>query len=834
MLPTAGGSTSLWTRRPEGLIPVFAEADYEVSAFVRTTELKAARAFIIARLLDQAGRPIDGAWRRSEPAHSPSAWTPVKVQLPSADPRAAFLQVELQLLQPEQFMPKPLAPEHHVWSQDLSGAAWFDDIAVTQLARVSLAPAREGSVIVAPSRPAVEGVVRDLTGELLTARLVVRDVDGVVRETADRPLGVGGGKFSFTPNLPALGWYRVEMTVLAGENPVGAADTQLLWLPPAPASRPGPGEETDLSANLALLTTSVPRGLDVQIAQLLDAARTPAVVAPMVISSTDVPDQPRSQAPALALIDRLLTDRRAVSIAVARVDAAIAGQERIDAGDSLAAILKDDRVWKPSLLPVLDLYGQRVSRWHLGVDANLATAHERDLLPSLARFRQALASLVPSPRVTIPWRADAAPPPPPRDGGPDGVAVALPPELASAQVEQTVTAWRGWALAQKVDLAFVIESPADADPRAAVASLMIRTVAAKAAMDRDQMGAPSKLMIDQPWGESPTGALLPRPTLAAWRTFIDLAGPRRVVGIAPSPPGVHCLVLGDGPGSSTRRPGVLAVWCDPGVQSGEISAYLGSGRVRRVDAFGNAAPLTPSDESGMYTIPAGPTMSFVEGIEPELVLFVTGLRINPRFAPAVAAEHEHELIVSNPWGVPISGTIQILAPRAPGGGKRRPWRFAPTTPLPFTVPPGEQRALPFSFSFPATEDAGDKVLEAVVNLTAERAYPVLRAGVVVSIGSGTLLLTQTAERVPDASGADVLVTATVTNSGKDARSLRLIATAPGQEPQSRAVSNLAPGQVAVQRFLFKQAGAALSGKRVRIALTDADGPERLNQSAQVP
>jgi hypothetical protein len=53
MLPTRGGSTALVVN--EGVLPVFQNADYLISAKVRTDRLVHARAAMVARFLDKSG-----------------------------------------------------------------------------------------------------------------------------------------------------------------------------------------------------------------------------------------------------------------------------------------------------------------------------------------------------------------------------------------------------------------------------------------------------------------------------------------------------------------------------------------------------------------------------------------------------------------------------------------------------------------------------------------------------------------------------------------------------------------------------------------------------------
>jgi hypothetical protein len=87
---------------------------------------------------------------------------------------------------------------------------------------------------------------------------------------------------------------------------------------------------------------------------------------------------------------------------------------------------------------------------------------------------------------------------------------------------------------------------------------------------------------------------------------------------------------------------------------------------------------------------------------------------------------------------------------------------------------------------------------------------------------------------PTGSGPDVVASAIVLNRGAQKRTLQVEAGGQGVAIQQQPISDLQPGESAVRRFVFKGASALLAGKRLRLTLTDVDGPERLNRSVVVP
>src|SRR5690606_30233337 len=89
-----------------------------------------------AWLLDQAMRPIPGSEARSRMVASEGEWTPLELAL-RGQPNAAWIQIELQLLQPSEMRAAPLSAGE-VSPADYRGRAWFDDVAIYQTPRVTL------------------------------------------------------------------------------------------------------------------------------------------------------------------------------------------------------------------------------------------------------------------------------------------------------------------------------------------------------------------------------------------------------------------------------------------------------------------------------------------------------------------------------------------------------------------------------------------------------------------------------------------------------------------------------------------------------------------------
>ncbi|MFN0011107.1 MAG: hypothetical protein ACKVS8_05620 [Phycisphaerales bacterium] len=858
-LPTRGGSTAL--RLGGSTLPVFAGADYVVSAHVRTDGLVHARAAVSAQFLDGRGSPINGTLRRSTlvlTLPAAQAWTPVTVSLPGLYTDAAFIQIELLLLQPEQFLPASIAGPQHVWKQDFAGAASFDDVGVFQAPKVSLEPASGQGLTISenpPQAPLLTAIVRDLTGEPMSAVLTLKDIDDQPLARESRKLPAGGGQFSWSPELPRPGWYHAQMALYADEMLIGTHETAVLWMRPHRPEdlgmpRPSHGQAERFSLAFSALHPAQYAQAGVWVRSLGMGAAT----IPLWSAGEREVAHVNQRAAFRTLIDGLLRDSVSVCLWLSSVSPELAQRLRIDPGDPLALVALDRKEWLPALLDILDQYGQRINQWQIG------SAGQRDHLLSpllgqrVAPFREVLAKLVPGPMLSVPWRAEWPWPDAGMRAGIDTLILALPREYQVAAIPDAVARWRAETLSSSVATGRLTVEVEHAQPdlfgrRAAANDLARRAITLWAALgdgaDTTLGRQPARLQLTDPWhtgaDAAGRGVPLPEPTAAVWRTLVAHLAPRKVVGELPAPSGVRCYILSDTATSGTDgtagvQSGALALWnesADPA--SAVVSAYLGLGKVHAVDLFGNVRPLTPGDGAGMYRIAAESTPVFIEGIDPNLALFVQGFKVEPEFVPSVAAEHERTLTLTNPWPVRISGDVLMVPPgTSRGASAARGWRFTPSSAMPFSISPGQTQRLPFAFSFSASEEAGPHLMNAIVRLSADRPYPPLRLSAPIMIGLKDLDVSTTAILGPGPAGPDVIVIATATNSGTSSRTLQVDAAAPGQAAQRQPISNLAPGETAVRRFGFPGAARALAGKRVRISVSDAEGTERLTNSVAVP
>jgi hypothetical protein len=233
----------------------------------------------------------------------------------------------------------------------------------------------------------------------------------------------------------------------------------------------------------------------------------------------------------------------------------------------------------------------------------------------------------------------------------------------------------------------------------------------------------------------------------------------------------------------------------------------------------------------------GETPVFIEGIDPYLALFAASFRLEPSFMPAVVREHEHRIILTNPWPVRITGKLQ-LKEDTDRNDRSRPartltdeWRVAPSGIIDFDMAPGQTSSIPVTLSFGPAQLAGIKDFVIVARAMADRAYPPIRMRAAVEVGLEDIEMNPELQVTP---GNDVVVVAAVTNKGTRARTLRLESAARNMPSQQLQISELPPGQTVLRRFIFKDAARELSGRRVVISLSDLEEAQRLNKAVAVP
>jgi len=776
LLPARGGSTSL--RLASGVLAAIPGADYEIAANVRTKTLDLSRAFLAARLLDDHSEPIPGAEARSEPLMTDGDWTRVAIHIEGRFDDAAWIQIDLELLQPEHWR-GPGADTAHL--EDFDARAWFDDVVIRQVPKSSLRLASDEIVVEAPQRPELVMAARDLTGERLVGRVRVTDVDGRLVDSWQGPLSNGGRPARWSPELAAYGWSRAVFDVLAEDRLISRRTIDFVWTPARARTTEG------VAARFELVAEDISKDAAAWLAQATRSIGAGAVrLAARALTGPD-------SSPARAALDELLSQGVVATVALTQAPTRQMGEGRIAFDEQSAS-------WRAAIEPLVSQYGQRVPRWALGGTASFGSAERNDVAQDAEALRQFLLARAPSPEVIVPWLGA-------REAPADiahELALTAPVAIQLPGIPLLVR-----TLPEKQPYRLFIETLDDAPPRAASADAVKRLVQAWRT-DARAIG------FRAPWREV-DGRLAPTALLAAIRQTIERLAGREIVSALPLTEGVTALVL-SGPTSDA-----IVAWNDSADPSAAvIEGYLTEGPVTVHDIFGNASTVAPED--GRHRIALTTEPVFIEGVDVDLARFRAGFRVEPSFLPSTAERHRIDIVLENAWDDAISGRLRIVEPAH--------WSMSPKV-RSFSAPAGETVRLPFETSFGVGEEAGPARIAVDVELQADKRYPRIRLDGQIEIGLPHVQMTASHHITERSEEGELIVTVVITNTGARPISLTAFAAAPGFARQAIPVSDLLPTQSTVKRFIFDGAGALPEGARVRTGLIEASGLGRLNKTLVV-
>ena len=806
-----GGSAGAYVRT--GILPAVPESTYLITSRARTAGLDQAAAALAACYVDDEGRRLPGSLRTSDPIATAGAWRDVSVQLDQAPPGSAWICVELLLLQPGQQRAlgiRDAQPVGGIELQDVDAAAWFDDVGVWQLPYVAVTTQNPANVVRAPDRPELAVNVRDLTGQRLRARVTVYDERRQPVDAVER--GVGDGvpsRWTWTPDLPGLGWYLVDLEVFddrsapaAGGDPTPVARTlsALLWTP-AEAASPPPGLERYTVLAHELLQEHEPI-----LPVMLRGVGATAVTLPAWHADTTSAGLSTQQDRLARTLESLIVAGVRPALDFTPLPGELAALIEGDRRDALTALLGDAAAWDRFVVPVLVRQGQAVDAWQV-LAADRQSLGDRALLSQLAGLLDRVESYAPSPTVVSPWSVHRDPP----ASLPDRVRLLIdvPVAVQADRLPEQLEPWR--PMGDRVRALLRSHSARDVAQERRIAELVLR-------MLRLREAGIAGAAIESPWTPGPhrEPTLLPDPLLGAFTGAARRLVNRNVVATLPTPEGLEAVIL-EGPNGE----GSLVAWNRAAPPDAELSMYLGR-RPLLMDVWGNAAEIPLHD--GKHRVRPRVIPRFIERIDLQLALFRAGFTLDDAFIVSEQTEHIRLLTLINPWPRTITGSLRFTGPDT--------WDVQPLRHN-FSIPAGGQVRLPITMTFPIHEVAGLKSLAAEVDFVADRRYRVdlhtpLELGLPDIEFDASLALEPPRDQ-PAGPVHDALVTCLITNTGDGPRSLYVFANLFDHPRQERVVARLEPGQTIVRRFRFPAARDELLDYPLRCGIRETDGPAILNQ-----
>ncbi len=899
-IPIDGGSASL--RLKTGELPIFAGAKYKVTALVRSQGLVHARPRLVIRALDASGKPIPQSQTIAMVDHPSPNWQRVEAILLPIYDNAAYLQIDLEVVQERQFK-KPILGKHQVWQEDFNAAAWFDSITVMQVPQVYLTTTSPLNIVARPEHPTLIAKVRDLTAQHMQATIRVADASGRIIDTTLMPITTGKATLTWTPTLDTLGWYTTTIDILSDEGIIASKHCDFLWLASDPSAnrnyQTGPAFAGKSTGAQAQATRSIPFGLTLDQTPPLDPQAIGRALTHTHISALTLPvwqsslreDTLDDHVDFLAQLSHVLHERWiSMTLSLPVVPDELADTMGMDATDVAGVLSTDESLWSPYLYGAVDRLGNANASWQIGSTLHLPLAQPSTLTTHLGEARNALEKLVPSLLLDTAWRADLSPAFLDASSG-THLQLGVPEWIDTQGMQPMVDLWQHRSFAATTSSAAQTTLPTDSTakqttptssvttpvmrtlsttyvfaadqtvlhtPRQTAARFARRFVAFWAALTADNtssdqpVATETAVSLAQPWTIETDDHPVVNPTaiLATWRQLADRLDHRVFAGMWSIKPGIRCYIFKPAPHAPADTGGLLVLWNQtalPDSQTGNdplmLDFSLGNTPLTMTDLFGNSRTIAPSPRSDQnaatgqhYQIPLNDEPVFLEGIDTNLAIFLASIQLAPPTILSAPGEHEHEIVLHNPWPIPITGKLVISKP---GGydprtqSHDRSWTITPRT-IEFAIKPNSDASYPIVLSFSQSILAQPTPFVFDVKLSADTEYDWTQATIMPTVQWPDISFDLSYLPSKTANGdLDIIVEAAITNTSTTPRALEAAAFAPGLARQRATIGQLEPGQSITRRFIFPNGYATLAGKDVFVSLVDPSGAGRLNKSIRI-
>ncbi|HEY7119737.1 MAG TPA: hypothetical protein VH475_24310 [Tepidisphaeraceae bacterium] len=825
---------SLIYRYDPGRIRVQQGAHYLVEAYVQTTRLTNARARLTAYLVDLDGNAIRSTIQQSEPYAARAEddpWHKLSVEVSADSPKAASLVIELGLLQPQFYAANTLG-KRTLFTQDVRGSAWFDDVRVSQVPRVRISTDRPGNIFRREDPLRLQVLVSDRFTDDLAARLLVRDAEsrlvyqhsGALDISTAQSLGTGRKRlWVVLPDLPP-GWYEVELIVSSRGQSVGDQRLDLIVLADnataiAPDDRFGVvatdlpfaawGELPDILPMLGAGRLKLAVWSGTGDVQQIDAAAFDQVLVRLqemhVMPTGCLVDLPPAIAEKLLARQRLVEASRAFTGAPPRSPAPDSAWHHL-----LKASPED---WEPQLAQLIARHANHLQRWQLGADGTDAFVTQPGMREVYDKVYQQFAALVNKPDLAMPWPAWYE-----LDGRlPAAVALSIPSSILPSQIPLYIQDVRGSDAKDAHQFSITLQ-PLERRKygrEAQIRDFAQRIVYALAAdARRIDVPLPFAATADED-GDARDVAERPQELFMILRTLVATLGGAAFKGKVPIAEGVEAFLF------ERQGQGIIVLW-DRGNTPGPKQLPLNLGdRPMRVDLWGNVTPvLNPADRkaAGNTQFTIGPMPVILLDIDAELALLRASINIDRPLVESSFQVHTRRLRFGNPFKTAISGTVRLKAPAG--------WTLNPPTHS-FSLNPGETYDGEITIEFPYNSYAGPKTIEAQFAVQADKAstfdVPLTLQLGLSDVGMQTLALRD---------GNDVMVQQTIQNYGDRPIDYGAFAILPGQARQERLVTNLGAGRSTIKRYRFTNVKLT-KGLKIRVGVKEISGSRILNDEVEI-
>jgi len=804
---------SLIYRYQAGQLPVREGAHYRVETFVETEQLEHARARLTAYFADLDGHPLTDTERRS-PLYSDTTgrdgWKKLSIEL-SADARAGSLVIELALLQPEIFAGNSLG-QRTLYNQDIHGTAWFDDLSVAQVPKVTLSTDSPGNIFRRDQPLKLSAVVNDRFTDDLAAQLVIKNAAGALVYQKSGALdgnaaeAMGVGRKRMTLMLPDLkpGWYEASLVMSSQGQYVGEQSLALIRLPDnAPDLVP--------DGRFGIDATDLPFAGWAQLPEVLPFLSAGRVKLAVWNKEADV--EQMNSAGFDDLLQRL--QRLGITPTACLTDLPPSVAERTGSASWQSLLHADPATWQPQLAYLIARHANHLDRWQLGSSDSTAFVNEPNMRKVYALIYKEFADLVEKPDLAMPWPAWYE-----LDGElPATVALSVPTTVLPSQLPlytQDLANHKG----HNLSLTLQALSANEYGRETQISDFVQRLVYALAS-DVQRIDLPLPFKVVEENGEITHE---PQEMLLVLRTMLTTLGGATYKGRVPIAPEVEAFLF------ERKGSGIIVMW-DRGSQGSLRKIVLDVGdQAQRVDVWGNVSPVVESPglrvstdtidapPRGQITLDITSMPSFLIGIDAQLAMLRASVALDRPLLESSFHPHTRRVQFTNPYKQAITGTFKL---KPPAGWTLNPPNFT------FNLNPGERFDREVTIEFPYNSFAGAKRIDADFQVQGERTNT-FSVPIMLNLGLGDVGMQSLALR----DGKDLVVQQMITNYGDVPIDYTAYAICPGLARQERLITNLGPGRTTIRRYRFT-GGKIAPDIKVRVGIKEMVGTRILNDEITV-
>lgn len=784
-------------------IPIMAGAKYHVECFCQTTVMPAARARLTAYFTDLDGHPLADDVGESELYAAKNAnegWKKLSVDLTADNPKAAYLAVELGLLQPEFYASRSLG-ERTLLPEDIHGSAWFDDVAVAQVPQVTMSTGKPGNVFRHGEPATLSLLVNDLFIDDLQSRLVVRDATGALVYQHSGAVDMAGAtnlgptRRRLSVGLPALppGWYEAELVVSSRGHDLGTQIQDFIQLADSAETVP---PDPRFGVNATDLTAAELSELP-KILPLLSAGRVKIAV---------WSEQSELGSQDSLAFDTLLQNLAAEGITPTGCLNALPPDLAKELGGAswLRLLQADPQKWQPQVAYLVSRHANYLDHWQLGADSSDAFVSDSRMRDVYDLIYKEFLDLTPKPDLAMPWPAyyDLGP------KLPATVALSIPAQVLPQRIGLYLNDLLNPATAKEhqfsVSLALANEQYGRDVILRDLAQRLIYCLSAGA--NRIDLPLPFKVQMQD-------GQVIeqPREEFMVERTVMRLMSGAKFTGKINLDPGVAALLFNRG------GQGILAIWSKGARETQTINVSLGA-NVLKVDLWGAVTPLTQVGNGPDMKVQVGPMPFFLVGLDGISSQIRATIAFDQPLVESSFQSHTRHLTFANPTGSALTGRVRLHPPAG--------WTMTPSS-IQFSVNPGQTFSQEVTIDFPYNSVAGPKTTTADFSIEGENQDD-FTVPLALTLGLSDVGMQSSALR----DGTDLLVQEVVTNYSERPIDYTAYAAYPGLTRQERIVQSLDPGRTTIKLYRFKNV-KFIPNATVRCGLRELEGTRVLNDEVKI-